>query len=68
MFQIEDAKKALEETHVQQIEEIKISLQREHETKLSDLQSQHQMEVQSVREITGEETKTRLEVCRKLTT
>ena len=53
---------SFEESHKQQLEELRINLQKEHETRHSDVVSQHQMEMKSLREFIDTEHREKFEV------
>ena len=53
---------SFEESHKQQLEELRITLQKEHETKQSDVIAQHQMEMKSLREVLETEQREKFEV------
>ena len=60
--QNEDMQESFEESHKQQLEELRINLQKEHETRHSDVVSQHQMEMKSLREFLDTEHREKFEV------
>ena len=60
--QNEDMQESFEESHKQQLEELRINLQKEHETRHSDVVSQHQMEMKSLREFLDTEYREKFEV------
>ena len=60
--QNEDMQESFEESHKQQLEELRINLQKEHETRHSDVVSQHQMEMKSLREFIDTEHREKFEV------
>ena len=53
---------SFEESHKQQLEELRINLQKEHETRHSGVISQHQMEMKSLREFLDTEHREKFEV------
>ena len=53
---------SFEESHKQQLEELRINMQKEHETRHSDVVSQHQMEMKSLREFLDTEHREKFEV------
>ena len=53
---------SFEESHKTQLEELRINLQKEHETRQSDVISQHQIEMKSLREFLETEQREKFEV------